>query len=291
MKLFAKIQLFMYLTPIVAILIVCYGIYSGTVKSVQDLQNQIGSTVNGGKEFVQSLAPVKEAEVSVNVTDIKNELRLKTRIQAAEFSSKSTINVAQSGARDTWIIGGFLEGSATFSYSALFSGIVVYNLDKDTDGEGLDVQLVDNVLTIKLPTPIVTITEVNIKRMDVAGNLANIHVEESQALSALESNVSVNYFYKQFFTGDQMKQLFTKSNLEAKTSLESFVGTLLNKAGAKNITVNVIPNPNPATYLTAGKSKIEFNDVLTANPVALENYFKSKNPKAKIIVNTANSQN
>ena len=283
-----KFQIALYSTGFLAVAGAGYFVYNASLGSLNKAGEALNTTLQKGTEFVSSVAPVKDPTVEINVTDVKNQMNLKAKIESATFKSTSLVKITQTGARDTWVIGGLLEGSATFSYTTEFNGNVVYDLDKVIIQPGPVEPTTP--LTLTLPAPTVNTSRVNIKRLDINGDLADLSIHEYNTNGDLETNDAQNWFYKQFYNEKSMTNLFEGANKTATDGLQTLIQTLMDKThGPGKVKVNVLPATTAPTTFNQGDIPITFEQVLSTDPLTLQNLFKKRNPKITVNSTVKNS--
>jgi hypothetical protein len=279
-KLLAKVQLGLYG-------LLFAGVIGGGVllySKVNSLTSPVSNTLQSGKEFIASVAPNKEQKSEFVLSDFVNTLKLENQLKVGTITSTGIVNVTRTGTRDTWIIGPLLEGKAGFSFSSKFTGYVQYDLSK------VQFQLKDNLMIVTLPTPTVYTTDIIVRELDASGNLANIDSEKNSVLSGLNSEASRAYFYSQYFTENQMKDLFSKSFVKASSSLTELISKPLKLAQPNTkYTIQVMPSDTPTSEIQLDAGAIGFDTVLNSSPFALQDFFKKIDPNVNVTVDVKNA--
>jgi hypothetical protein len=279
-KLLAKLQLGLYGLMFAGVIGGGVFLYS----KFTSLTSPIGNTLQTGKEFIASVAPTKEQKSEFVFQDFVNTLKLENQLKVGTITSTGIINVTRTGTRDTWIIGALLEGKAGFVYSSKFTGYVQYDLSK------VQFQLKENLIVVTLPTPTVYTTDIIVRELDAAGNLANIHSEKNTILSGLNNEASRAYFYSQYFTEKQMTDLFSQSFLQASNSLKELISKPLQLAQPNTkYSIQVVPSATPTSEIQLDNGSIKFDTVLNSSPLALQDFFKKNDPNIKVTVDVKNA--
>jgi hypothetical protein len=276
----AKIQISLYLLLFAGTLTGGYLLYS----KVNSVTAPIGSTIQTGKDFIASVAPVTEQKSEFVLSNFVNTLELEKQLKVVSLKSVGTINVNRTGARDTWLIGPLLEGKASFVYNSKFTGYIQYNLAQ------VKYRIEGNTIIASLPTPTIYATDMIVREQDALGNLANIHSEKNTVLSGLNSEAARAYFYSQFFTETQMKDSFSKSYNQASATLTDLIGRPLSLASPnKKFTIKVEPSNQAPTFINLDNGTITFDTVLNSSPMALRDFYKQFDPNIEVTVNVKNS--
>ncbi len=286
-KLGAKIQMLFYTTVFGTIVIAGFILYQQYNSTFGVINNKIESTFIQGQDFVSSIAPTKEQSLDLNIHDLKSKVDLQSKLSVAKFTSTSKITINRIGSRDTWIIGGLLEGRATFDYTTKFNGDVKYDFDK------LEFVLEGSSLIIILPTPEIYASDVIVKEIGYNepkpdNNLADIDSERNKALQALINDRNREYFYSQYFTQTEMNKLFEIAAAQGKKTVESNFQKALDLAYPGKFTVTARFSNNPPLGVSTDNGVIEFDKILKADVLGLQTYFKSQDPKITVNVNVQN---
>ena len=209
-----------------------FTMYNSGVRTLDQLQSKYSEASNVATALFTDAKLIQPTTYKFDLSDIQNKIRLATTLKVANLSSEQILKVHQTGARDTWVIGGFLKGNAYFDFKASFTGSVEYSTKEMTfSQEGKN-------LVVTLPTPIINLSDIKYAEISTTGNLSDIIGAKQNLLSKLETSAK-NYNYSLFFNAADSRALVTQSANQAEQSLKQMIEGIL-KASNPNLDYSII---------------------------------------------------
>lgn len=209
-----------------------FTMYNSGVRTLDQLQSKYSEASNVATALFTDAKLIQPTTYKFDLSDIQNKIRLATTLKVANLSSEQIIKVHQTGARDTWVIGGFLKGNAYFDFKASFTGSVEYSTKEMTfSQEGKN-------LVVTLPTPIINLSDIKYAEISTTGNLSDIVGAKQNLLNKLETSAK-NYNYSKFFNAEDSRTLVTQSANEAEQSLKQMIEGIL-KSSNPNLNYSII---------------------------------------------------
>jgi hypothetical protein len=299
-KAYSKVQDTIFKTLVLAgvggTAVLGFMIYNGTVKNAQDAQQFLTHGYNSVAKVTHDLATNSKINrtptVSLDLIKVTSHIDLTSLLKVAEISCEQEVTVSQTGRRDLFVLGYFLEGKAEIKIVSGFTGSVEYNLSE------VKIRLEKDKIIVDLPPPIVKLTEVKNMETSASGDLDNLIAARQQVIQVLNSALVLPYQYKLFFADEKTTELFTVSHNQATHALTDLIQATV-KATQPNITetykIVVNPSTEPTKSVTITTSKkndvqIPLASIFNANDTAITNLLKSTNSSAIVTSKLKNSE-
>jgi hypothetical protein len=262
-------------------LVMGFALYNSGIRTVEQLQTKYNEVANVTTELLTDAKINRPPTYDFDISSIKNKIELTSTLKVCELSSEQMISIHQSGARDTWVIGGLLKGNAYFNFKASFNGSVEYNT-KDITFSQQGKQII-----VTLGVPKILLNEIKYVETGTTGNLSEILAAKQTMLATLDSTAS-KYNYKLYFTDPETKPLMTQAATQATLSLKSMIDGIL-KAARPDVDYDIVINGAAkgvdSVYILNGSgttTQVPLGDILNADTTAISNRLISSNSNAKV---------
>lgn len=258
-------------------------------KQTSEVIDEFKDKANEGFQLLQDAKIIQPIDYSVDTSVLMTKIQSSGTLKVLNLSCQEKILINQTGSSDLPFLGILFPGEAHFEFSTRFTGSVEYKI------EDLVIEQLDNILRVKVGTPIINLSDLKFTNTSDSGNLNKKLLAKTKAQEVLDRIDNYPYYLKLFFNGlDNGELVSNVINQDAFEQLEMHLKDLLTKtlsAAKQNLQYEIMIEPpllNPDSVmikLGEGKDHVITYDAINGSSIdSISQHFTNRDSPVQLLI-------